>query len=311
MEKRPVTIIGAYVEGLVFQGSRLPGPGETVIGDHFQAGPGGKGSNQAVAALRLGAATRFIARIGRDVYGQNALDMYRRFGLGTRWIAVDETAHTGVGAILVDRDGRNLISVVPGANAKLCRQDIDAAEDLIAGSSLVGCQLETPLEIADYALRKAHRLGAATLLDPAPAVPLPDDLYPCLDFIKPNETEADILTGITVDGIDRAAEAGRWLVRRGVKNALITLGRQGAVWVTCERVRHFSAPRVEAVDTTGAGDVFSGALMAALYEGRPMDECIRFAGHAAALSVTRLGVIESIPTRQEVDQFMAQSRGSD
>ena len=210
-----------YVVGLVFQGQRLPAQGETVIGDHFQEGPGGKGSNQAVAALRLGAAIRLIARIGRDVYGQNALDMYRRFGLGAQWIAVNETAHTGIGAILVDRDGRNLISVVPGANAKLCRQDIDAAEEVIAGSSLVGCQLETPLEIADYALRKAHRLGAATLLDPAPAVPLPDDLYPCLDFIKPNETEAGILTGITVDGIDRAAEAGRWLVRRGVKNALI------------------------------------------------------------------------------------------
>lgn len=304
MAGKPVTVVGAYCVGLYFLGDRLPGPGETVIGNRFYEGPGGKGSNQAVAALKLGAPTRFIARVGRDAYGEKALAMYRGYGLKTDLIAMDEGSHTGIGAILVDQSGRNLISVVPGANGRLSPQDIDAAEGTIADSSIVGCQLETPLEIADYTLRKAHRLGVTTLLDPAPAVKLPEDLYPCLDFIKPNETEAGILSGIPVDGVASATEAGRWFVARGVKNAIVTLGDKGAVLVTRDRVEHFPAVPVEPFDTTGAGDVFSGALMAAWHEGRSIDECIRFATCAAALSVTRLGVIESIPDREEVLALM-------
>jgi ribokinase len=300
MAGKPVTVVGAYCVGLYFLGDRLPGPGETVIGSRFYEGPGGKGSNQAVAALKLGAPTRFIARVGRDAYGEKALAMYRGFGLDTDLIAIDEGSHTGIGAILVDQSGRNLISVVPGANGRLSPQDIDAAEAAIADSCIVGCQLETPLEIADYALRKAHRLGVTTLLDPAPAAKLPEDLYGCLDFIKPNESEAALLTGIPVDGVASALEAGRWFVARGVRNAIITLGDKGAVLVTANTVQHFPAVPVEPFDTTGAGDVFSGALMAAWHEGRPIDDCIRFATHAAALSVTRLGVIESIPDREEV-----------
>ena len=164
----------------------------------------------------------------------------------------------------------------------------------------IALALENNLDIVEYAVRKAHRLGVPTLLDPAPAVPLPEDLYPCLDFIKPNENEATILSGINVADPEGAAEAGLWFVQRGVKAAIVTLGQNGAVLVVGHDVKHFPAPRVEAVDTTGAGDIFSGAFMAALWAGESVPASIEFASRAAALSVTRPGVIEAIPERQEV-----------
>ena len=308
MPNKPLTVVGGYAVGFVFQGARLPNPGETVIGNRFYECSGGKGSNQAVTARRLGAPVRLVARLGKDRYGDQALAMYERLGIDTNFIVRDQESHTGVGAILVDSAGRNLISVVPGANLRIAREDIDRAEAAIADSCLVGCQLENNLDAVDYALHKAHRLGVPTLLDPAPAVKLPEDLYPCLDFIKPNETEATILTGINVADPDGAAEAGLWFVQRGVKAAIVTLGQNGAVLVAGREVKHFPAPTVQAVDTTGAGDIFSGALMAALWAGDPVPASIEFASHAAALSVTRPGVIEAIPQRREVLESLAAGR---
>jgi ribokinase len=304
MPEKSITIVGSYNVGLFLKGDRLPSVGETVIGNKFHEGGGGKGSNQAVAASRLGAKTRFIGRIGNDKYGQDALAMYQQLGISTDAIKIDTGIHSGISVIIIDKDGHNLISVVPGANFNLSQEDIDAAEKAFADSYIVGFQLENKLEVIDYAIRKVHSLGTRTLLDPAPAVKISDDLYPCIDYIKPNETEAAILTDIQVTDVKSAERAGKWFIERGVKTAIITLGAQGSVLIADGKSKHFRPPQVKAIDSTGAGDVFSGALIAALSQEKTIEDAIVFANHAAALSVTRLGVIESIPELKEVVAFL-------
>ena len=295
-----VTVVGSYNAGVLMKGQRLPTPGETVIADHFSEIPGGKGSNQAVAASSQGAAVQFVARIGCDRYGDDAMRMYNEKGISSKYIRRDSTIHTGFGAVIVDDAGGNLISVAPGANYNLSSEDLDAAEEALAASLMVGFQLENRLEVVNYGIRKVHALGVKTILDPAPAAKLPDDLYPFLDFIKPNEHEATILTGIPVTGVQEAKQAGRWLVERGVKVVLVTLGEVGVVCVSADREEHYLPPRVKAIDTTGAGDIFNGAFMAAFSHGDALKECIQFANRAASISVTRLGVIEAIPQLEEV-----------
>ena len=301
MSRNFVTVVGSYNIGLFYKAARLPDVGETVNGDSAWEGNGGKGSNQAIAARAFGAPTQFVGRIGMDHYGQGALALYRRYGIGTETIRIDHDDHTGISVIFVDKDGGNMIMVCPGANFRLCEADIDAAEPAIRRSHIVGFQLESRLAVVDYAIRKTHNLGVATLLDPAPAVKLPDDLFPFIDYIKPNETEATVLTGIPVTSPATAMRAGLWLVGRGVGTAIVTLGEQGAVVTDRDASRHYPAPKVQAVDTTGAGDVFCGALLAALLDGKPVEDAVMFANHAGALSVTRLGVIDAIPTRDEVE----------
>ncbi len=303
--KNKLTVVGSYNVGLFLKGERLPERGETVIGDAFHEGGGGKGSNQAVAASRFGADTTFVGRIGADKYGDDALAMYRRLGISTDYIAVDNSIHSGISVIIIDKDGHNLISVVPGANYRLAEPDIDRAAEVMAESEIVGFQLENKLDIVAYAIQKAHDVGARVLLDPAPAVQLPDRLFPLIDYVKPNETEATIITGIKVSDERSAEQAGKWLVERGVRTAVVTLGAAGAVVVTQEGANAYPAPQVSAVDSTGAGDVFSGALMASLARGYDVEQAVVFASHAAALSVTKLGVIESIPDLEEVNDFMA------
>jgi len=295
-----VTVVGSYSAAVLLKGERLPTPGETVIAEYFSEIPGGKGSNQAVTASSLGANVQFVARIGCDRYGDQALKMYNEKGIGTEYVFRDSKAHTGFGAVIVDNCGRNLISVAPGANYDLSVDDIDSAEVVLRNSLLVGFQLENRMEVVDYGIRKVHAMGVKTLLDPAPATRLADDLYPCIDFIKPNEYEARVLTGIHVAGVREAKQAGRWLIDRGVKAALVTLGEIGVVCVSGTHAAHYAPPQVAAIDTTGAGDIFSGAFMAAFSGGGTLEESIQFANRAAAFSVTRLGVIEAIPRLEEV-----------
>jgi ribokinase len=306
MPHKNVTIVGSYCVGLFFKGDELPAKGETVIGNEFYEGGGGKGSNQAVAVAMFEGQAQFIGCVGFDKYGQDALGMYKRLGVDFSAVRVDPTIHTGVGTILIDKHGHNSISVVLGANARLSTKDIDDSAEMLRNSFIVGFQLENDQKIVEYAIRKAHALGVPTFLDPAPARPLPDDLYPCLDYIKPNETEATTLTGIKVTGLASAEDAGRWFIKRGVKRAIVTLGERGAVLVTSNEVRHFPSPQVKAVDTTGAGDIFAGGFLSALSKGKPIDEAISFANHAAAISVTRLGVIEAIPKLSEIEASMRQ-----
>jgi ribokinase len=301
---KAITIVGSYNVGLFLKGQRLPEVGETITADQFVEGAGGKGSNQAIAAAMFGAEVKFIGRVGVDSYGKYALDLYKKVGISREWVTIDKSIHSGISVILIDKDGRNMISVALGANLKLSKQDIDRAGDVMARSLLVGFQLENNLETVFYGIRRARKLETMTFLDPAPAARLPDDLYPCIDIIKPNETEAGMLTGIEVKDLHSAEAAGKWLVERGAGTAIVTLGAIGALLVTGNMVRHFPAPQVKAVDTTGAGDIFSGSFMSALAEGIPVAEAIRFANAAAALSTTRLGVIESIPAREEVADML-------
>ena len=210
-----VTIVGSYNVGFFLKGSRLPMPGETIIADAFKESGGGKGSNQAVAAALLGAETRFIGRLGDDKYGAAALELYRQVGISTDTIKIDKTIHSGISVILINKVGQNLISVVPGANLRLSRKDIDSAERVLRRSYVVGFQLENDHETVFYGLKKCHDLGIRTFLDPAPAVKLPPSVYPCLDFIKPNETEASLLSGLRVKDPGSAKKGGPLVSRPG------------------------------------------------------------------------------------------------
>jgi ribokinase len=299
-----ITIVGAYNVGLFLKGQRLPALGESVTAEQFIEGAGGKGSNQAVTAAMFGSDVRFVARVGDDSYGRYALGLYKRVGISSELVTIDRSIHSGISIILIDKMGRNMISVALGANLKLSPDDIDKALPVIEKSALVGFQFENSLDTVFYGLRKAHEKRVMIFLDPAPAQKIPDEVYQFIDIIKPNETEARIITGIKVDGVETAEMAGRWLIERGVRTAIITLGELGAVLVDKTGARHFAAPKVNAVDSTGAGDIFSGALLSALADGNMLPEALEYATVAAALSTTRLGVIESIPSREEVAQFM-------
>ena len=305
---KKITVIGSYNVGLFLKGQKLPQPGETVIGDKFYEGGGGKGSNQAVAASLLGADVYFIGKIGNDRYGQDALKMYERLGVRTDLIEVDNTIHSGISVIMIDKEGNNLISCIPGANYNLTIDDIDRHADHLKESSLVAFQLESPLEVVCYAIRKMHSMNVTTLLDPAPAVKLPEELFKYISIIKPNETEAEILTGINVDNAEDARKAGEWFLNKGVKNVIITLGKKGVFYISELKSKLFKTPVVDCIDSTGAGDIFSGALMSELSRGENIEDAIIFANCAAALSVTKLGVIESIPALDDVNDFLCNVR---
>ena len=301
MKKNQITVIGSYNVGLFLKGAQIPKVGETLIGDTFWEGGGGKGSNQALAAGKLGAKTVFVGCIGNDSYGKFALDLYEKSGVSHEYIRVDNTIHSGISVIFIDQYVKNSIMVVPGANYSLCEEDIDRAVPAMEASSIVGFQLENSLDIVAYGIRRAKQAGAQVLLDPAPAQKLPDDLYQYIDIIKPNEHEAATLSGIEVVDSETAVAAGKWFLEKGVQSAVITLGDKGAVLVEKTGSMFFPSQKVDAVDTTGAGDCFSGALMAALNEGKTIQEAIAFAHIAAGISVTALGVVEALPSREQME----------
>ena len=301
--KNQITVVGSYNVGLFLKGESIPKVGQTLIGDTFTEGGGGKGSNQALAAGKLGAKALFVGCIGNDSYGRFALDLYKSMGVCSEYIRVDETIHSGISVIFIDKDGNNSIMVVPGANFRLSEKDIDNAYSAMCNSAIVGFQLENELRVVSYGIQKAKEAGAKVLLDPAPARELPDELYKYISVIKPNEHEATTLSGIEVTDKESAEKAGRWFIEKGVETAIITLGDKGAVLVEKERSAFFPSRKVNAVDTTGAGDCFSGALMAALAKGKSIDEAIEFAHIAASISVTALGVVEALPTRAQVEEL--------
>ncbi len=302
MGKPRIVVLGSYNTDLVTFSPRIPQPGETILGSGFKTGPGGKGSNQAVAAARVGAAVTFIGRIGRDMFGEMALKVWQEAGIETAHVIQDEGAPTGVATIIVDDHGENIIVVASGANWRVSPADVDRAEPAIAASKVFLTQLETPLDAVRRGLQIARQHGVTTILNPAPGQPLTSDMLALVDIITPNQTEAAIITGISSANATDACAALR---AHGANTVVMTLGSEGVLLYDDRGAQHFPAFKVEkVVDTTGAGDAFNGGLAVALAEGRSLVEAIRFASATGAISVTRPGATESMPTRAEVEAFM-------
>lgn len=306
--KPPLVVVGSSNTDMILRLDRLPRPGETRLGGAFALAAGGKGANQAVAAARAGGRVTFVACVGRDLFGNQALAGFRRDGLDTRWVRRDRTAPSGVALIFVARNGENCIAVASGANAHLTPADVHRARAAITRAAAVLLQLESPLPTVQVAAALAHGAGVRVMLNPAPARPLPDALLRRVTWLTPNETEAEALTGVPVRGERAAARAAERLLARGVEAVILTLGKRGAFVAAGELRQRVPGFRVRAVDTVAAGDVFNGALAVALGEGRPLLEAVRFANAAAALSVTRPGAQPSAPRRAEIERFLAVHR---
>jgi len=303
MKTPHVVVVGSSNTDMVVKTAHLPKPGETVVGGTFVMAAGGKGANQAVAAARLGVKTTFIAKVGDDLFGRQAVEGYQKEGIDTRWVLRDAERPTGVALILVDERGENLISVASGANEALSPEDIDAAAEVLRSADIVVMQLEIPLPTVCRAAEIAAAAGVPVILDPAPAPtrPLPEDLLRHVAYLKPNETEAERLTGVAVVDADSAQAAADRLLASGPRAVIITLGARGALVVERPGEGVMVPPHtVSAVDTTAAGDAFSGALAVALARGESLLDAARFAAVAGALAASRMGAQPSLPTEAEV-----------
>jgi ribokinase len=299
-----VVVIGSSNTDMVVKAARIPQPGETVLGSEFVMVPGGKGANQAVAAARLGAEVTLVARLGDDLFAEASMHSFREAGIRTDAVVRDPQVASGVALILVDAGGENAIAVAPGANARLTPGDVDRAEAAIRAADVVVLQLEVPIETVLHAIRLAKRHGRQVILNPAPAAPVPDEALALVDFLTPNETEAEMLLGGGAAGLGGIAATAEALRAKGAGTVIVTLGREGAFVVGPPGSFHVPGRHVEAVDTTAAGDAFTGALACALGEGQALPAALAFATAAAALSVTRIGAQSSLPDRTAVEAFL-------
>jgi ribokinase len=300
-----IVVFGSINIDLVVRTPRLPAPGETLTGYTFFTAPGGKGANQAVACARLGAPTRMVGRVGDDLFGEQLRASLRSFGVQDDGV-LTTPGPSGVALIAVDDLAENTIVIVPGANGSVSIADIPRLEAVLDGARILLVQLEVPIETVVAAARAAHTRGVTVILDPAPALPLPDELYALADIITPNEHEAATLTGIAVRDDQGAIAAARALIARGARRVAIKLGARGALTADTEGEQFWSSFTVTPVDTVAAGDAFNGGLAVALSEGRSFDEAIRWGLAAGALSVTRHGAQPSMPERNEVLTLLAQ-----
>jgi len=298
-----ILVIGSYNVGLTVILPRIPKPGETIMGTRFDMGPGGKGANQAIAAARLGGDVRFMARLGDDIFGQQALELFEQEKMDRGLIRTVPGIHSGVGLIFLDDNAQNAIGVAGGANHCLRVEDIEEASGVFSEIGFLLMQLETPVPTVLAAARKAKESGVMTILNPAPACPLDDEIFAYVDLLTPNETEAETLTGLPVRNVDDAVKVGHALRRRGVRQVIVTLGDQGSVLIDDQGTFHVPAKTVQAVDTTGAGDAYNGALVTALAGKLSINEAMIFATQAAAYSVMHLGVVPGLPKREELERF--------
>lgn len=288
---------------LVTRASRLPRGGETLVGQSFATVPGGKGANQAVAAARLGANVAMIGCVGSDAYGAQLRDALLVEGIDCQAVSEVEGS-SGVALIVVDDSSQNAIVIVAGSNGQLTPASLLAFDAVLQAAEVVVCQLEVPMDTVGYALKRARALGKTVILNPAPASgPLPADWYAAIDYLIPNESEASALSGVPVDSLDSAKVAATHLLNAGAGKVIVTLGSQGALFANGQGFEHLLAPKVQAVDTTAAGDTFVGGFAAALANGQGEAEAIRFGQVAAALSVTRAGAQPSIPMLHDVQGF--------
>src|SRR5664280_71586 len=296
-----ILVIGSSNTDMVIKTEKMPLPGETILGGTFLMNPGGKGANQAVAAARLGGKVTFITKRGNDLFGNQAVGLFMREGIDTQYIVKDKELPSGVALITVDAEGENSIVVAPGSNSNLLPEDISLKLMKTGKCAILLLQLEIPVKTVEYAVHKASEYGIKVILNPAPAATLPDDLFKHIWLITPNETEAEMLTGIRVHDIPSADGAAESFRKKGVQNVIITLGSAGAYVKSDKFTGMVPALKVDAVDTTAAGDVFNGALAVVIAEGKGFGEAVLFANKAAAISVTRLGAQASAPYRKEID----------
>ena len=302
-----ISILGIYVADLVFFGNKIPIEGETILGNNFVIGPGGKGSNQAVAAAKAGVKTYFISKIGDDQFGEMATKIYDEAKVDYSNVIISREHSTGAAAIMVNEEsGANAINVFPGAAAAITNADIDKAENIIKDSKIFLTQLEAPKETVLYAIKKAHSLGVKTVLNPAPAAEIDKSVFPFIDYFTPNETEASFYVGHAVNSNDDASRAASKLLDMGIKNVIITLGEKGAYFANANET--FSSPIANlsnpVVDTTGAGDAFNAGFAVALTENKSIKDAISFASATAGLSTTKIGTANSMPNRDEIDKIL-------
>lgn len=304
--KPRILVVGSSNTDMIARVPRIPRPGETILGGEFITAAGGKGANQAVAAARAGGEVTFIARVGNDMFGERALTGFQRDRIKVKYIRRDSYQPSGVALIFVSDSGENSIAVAPGANAQLSPDDVKRAQTEFKRADVLLTQLETPLATVIAAVKLAARNRVLTILNPAPAQPLPDDLLKHVSMLTPNESEAELLTGIKVTSEASGVRAAAKLRARGVQIVIITLGAKGALMVS--NAGHALVPgfRVRPIDTTAAGDVFNGALALALAEGFDLRAAVLYANAAAAISVTRMGAQPSAPTRKQILELLGQ-----
>ena len=305
MANKKIVVVGSSNTDMIIKAPRIPKPGETVLGGAFSMAAGGKGAIQAVAAARAGGDVIFIARVGADFFGERAIKSFNSDRIDSSLISRDREEPSGIALVFVDEDGRNSIAVAAGANAKLSRKDIEKSEDAIAAADILLMQLEIPMDTVLAAAQIADANDVRVILNPAPAQKLPSKLLKFVSILTPNEFEAEELTGIKITDHRSASSAGESLLDQGAGTVLITLGARGT-FIAAEGIRE-SVPgfSVRAVDSTGAGDVFCGALAVALSENKQLSDAVTFANAAAAISVTRLGAQPSIPRRREIEKFLS------
>jgi ribokinase len=300
-----IVVLGSANTDMIVRVPRIPRPGETILGGGFSTAAGGKGANQAVAAARAGGRVSLIARVGRDALGDDARAGFEREGIAVEHVLRDPDEPTGVALIFVEESGENAIAVAGGANERLSTSDVERASETIRAASILLMPLETPLETVEAAARVAARAGVEVILNPAPARPLPESLLQHVSILTPNRFEAEQLTGVAVTDEESAEAAARELMALGVNAVVVTLGSQGAVSVSEQGTEIVGGHSVDAIDSTGAGDVFSGCLATARGEGRSISQALTFANAAAALSVMQAGAQPSAPNRRDIERMEA------
>jgi len=301
MNSKKIVVVGSCNTDMVVKSDRLPVPGETVLGGAFMMNPGGKGANQAVAIARMGGNVTFISKTGNDLFGRQSVKMYGDENIVTDYIFSDQHLPSGVALIMVDRNGENCIVVASGANGSLSPKDIEKARNVIENADILLMQLEVPMDTVEYAAKLAHEKGIKVVLNPAPAAFLSNELLKCLYAVIPNKTEAEMLSGIKVSDLETAKQAADIIAAKGVDKVVITLGSKGALIKDGDVYSFIPADKVEAVDTTAAGDTFCGAFCVGISEGLSIEDAVKMATKAAGITVTREGAQAAIPYRKELE----------
>ena len=296
-----ITILGIFVADIIFSGDKIPDVGESILGDSYNIGSGGKGCNQAIAISRLGGKVNFISKVGNDEYGKLAINTLKKNNIDTSNIIISDKHKTGVAGIYVDKNtGKNSIIIVRGAPSNLTLDEINI--DLIKQSKIFLTQLETPLDVTLNCLKIAKKNGLINILNPAPACELRSDFFRLIDYFTPNETEAEFYKSIKINNIDDAKKSAKKLIKMGIKNVIITLGEKGSFYSNGKEEIYIEANRVKVVDTTGAGDAYNGGFSLALLKGHKIKDCLELANTVAGLSTTKFGAGDSMPALHEINK---------